>query len=423
MNIENSKIAIIGLGYVGLPLAIEFGKKFITIGYDIDNHRIYDLKKNIDKTKETKKIDFFRSKKLKFTNKLVEIAECNIFIVTVPTPINSNKTPDLSFLKKASKDLGKIIKKKSIVIYESTVYPGVTEDICIPIIEKISKLKLNKDFYAGYSPERINPGDKEHRLTDIVKVTSGSNKYASRLIDELYKKIIKAGTFKALSIKTAEAAKVIENTQRDLNISLMNELSIIFDKLGLDSQSVIDTAATKWNFQKFKPGLVGGHCIGVDPYYLTYKSKEIGYEPKVILAGRKINDSMATNIANRIFKKMKLKKISFKKSKVLILGYTFKENCPDTRNTKVLDLITSLQKKITNCNVYDPYIKSQKNEININFLKKMPINDNYDILVLAVRHNEFLKISEKNLSKIMTSNKIIFDLQNVFPRKITDGRL
>tara|TARA_B100000795_G_scaffold150551_1_gene112729 strand:+ start:5397 stop:6668 length:1272 start_codon:yes stop_codon:yes gene_type:complete len=423
MNIENSKIAIIGLGYVGLPLAIEFGKKFITIGYDIDNHRIYDLKKNIDKTKETKKIDFFRSKKLKFTNKLVEIAECNIFIVTVPTPINSNKTPDLSFLKKASKDLGKIIKKKSIVIYESTVYPGVTEDICIPIIEKISKLKLNKDFYAGYSPERINPGDKEHRLTDIVKVTSGSNKYASRLIDELYKKIIKAGTFKALSIKTAEAAKVIENTQRDLNISLMNELSIIFDKLGLDSQSVIDTAATKWNFQKFKPGLVGGHCIGVDPYYLTYKSKEIGYEPKVILAGRKINDSMATHIANRIFKKMKLKKISFKKSKVLILGYTFKENCPDTRNTKVLDLITSLQKKITNCNVYDPYIKSQKNEININFLKKMPINDNYDILVLAVRHNEFLKISEKNLSKIMTSNKIIFDLQNVFPRKITDGRL
>ena len=227
MNIENSKIAIIGLGYVGLPLAIEFGKKFITIGYDIDNHRIYDLKKNIDKTKETKKIDFFRSKKLKFTNKLVEIAECNIFIVTVPTPINSNKTPDLSFLKKASKDLGKIIKKKSIVIYESTVYPGVTEDICIPIIEKISKLKLNKDFYAGYSPERINPGDKEHRLTDIVKVTSGSNKYASRLIDELYKKIIKAGTFKALSIKTAEAAKVIENTQRDLNISLMNELSKI----------------------------------------------------------------------------------------------------------------------------------------------------------------------------------------------------
>ena len=423
MNIENSKIAIIGLGYVGLPLAIEFGKKFITIGYDIDNHRIYDQKKNIDKTKETKKIDFFRSKKLKFTNKFVEIAECNIFIVTVPTPINSNKTPDLSFLKKASKDLGKIIKKKSIVIYESTVYPGVTEDICIPIIEKISKLKLNKDFYAGYSPERINPGDKEHRLTDIVKVTSGSNKYASRLIDELYKKIIKAGTFKALSIKTAEAAKVIENTQRDLNISLMNELSIIFDKLGLDSQSVIDTAATKWNFQKFKPGLVGGHCIGVDPYYLTYKSKEIGYEPKVILAGRKINDSMATNIANRIFKKMKLKKISFKKSKVLILGYTFKENCPDTRNTKVLDLITSLQKKITNCNVYDPYIKSQKNEININFLKKMPINDNYDILVLAVRHNEFLKISEKNLSKIMTSNKIIFDLQNVFPRKITDGRL
>ena len=423
MNIENSKIAIIGLGYVGLPLAIEFGKKFITIGYDIDNHRIYDLKKNIDKTKETKKIDFFKSKKLKFTNKLAEIAECNIFIVTVPTPINSNKTPDLSFLKKASKDLGKIIKKKSIVIYESTVYPGVTEDICIPIIEKISKLKLNKDFYAGYSPERINPGDKEHRLTDIVKVTSGSNKYASRLIDELYKKIIKAGTFKALSIKTAEAAKVIENTQRDLNISLMNELSIIFDKLGLDSQSVIDTAATKWNFQKFKPGLVGGHCIGVDPYYLTYKSKEIGYEPKVILAGRKINDSMATHIANRIFKKMKLKKISFKKSKVLILGYTFKENCPDTRNTKVLDLITSLQKKITNCNVYDPYIKSQKNEININFLKKMPINDNYDILVLAVRHNEFLKISEKNLSKIMTSNKIIFDLQNVFPRKITDGRL
>ena len=344
------------MGYVGLPLAIEFAKKIKVIGYDINSSRINNLKKNYDETREVLKKQIKNAKNLSFTSEMADIKDCNIYIVTVPTPIKKNKLPELKPLISASRIIGGILKKGNIVIYESTVYPGATEEVCIPILEKNSKLHLNKDFYVGYSPERINPGDKQKKLQNITKITSGSNLYSSRIIDKLYSQIVKAGIHRAKSIKIAEAAKVIENTQRDLNIALINELSILFKKLKISSEEVFKAAETKWNFISFRPGLVGGHCIGVDPYYLTYKSKKIGYKPKIILAGRKLNDSMSNYISSEIITKFNERKINVRNSKILIMGMTFKENCSDIRNSKVLDLEKILKKKGANIFFYDPLI-------------------------------------------------------------------
>ena len=360
LNFKNIKIGIIGLGYVGLPLAVEFGKKFPVVGYDISVERIKSLKKGIDDTLEVSRKDFSKAVNLKFTNNPKDMKSQNFFIITVPTPINKKKKPDLSLLKNATKIVGKLLNKGDIVIFESTVYPGVTEDICVPILEKYSKLFFNRDFFCGYSPERINPGDKEHRLVNITKVTSGSNSEVAQIIDLLYKQIIKAGTFKAKSIKVAEAAKVIENTQRDINIALINELSIIFNKLEIDSRSVLEAASSKWNFLKFYPGLVGGHCIGVDPYYLTYKAEEVGYIPKVILAGRRLNDAMGSYVVSELLKLMIKKKINTIKAKILIMGLAFKENCTDYRNTRVLDIIEELKEHNLKIDVYDPWLDSKK---------------------------------------------------------------
>ena len=358
---KRSKIAILGLGYVGLPLAVEFAKKRDVVGFDLNQNRINSLNNGYDKNLETTKKELKASKNLVFTNKIIDTRDCKIFIVTVPTPLNNNKKPDLKMLKNVSKSLGKIIKKNDIIIYESTVYPGVTEEICAPILEKNSGLKFNKDFFCGYSPERINPGDKKHRLPSIKKVTSGSNPKIATIVDELYREIIIAGTHKALSIKVAEAAKIIENTQRDVNIALINELSIIFNKLEIDTKSVLDAAGTKWNFLPFKPGLVGGHCIGVDPYYLAHKALKIGHRPEMILAGRKINDNMSFYVVKKVKEKMSIKKINFTGANVLIMGLTFKENCPDIRNTKIFDIINKFKKSKMNVDVYDPW--ANKNEV------------------------------------------------------------
>ena len=354
MNLENTKIAVLGLGYVGLPLAVEFGKKYQVWGFDISHERIRELKQGDDKTKEVGIDELKQSKFLSFTANIDEIKTAQVFIVTVPTPIDKKNKPDLSPLISASKAVGGILKKDDVVIYESTVYPGTTEEICIPILENSSKLEINKDFYVGYSPERINPGDKNHKITDILKVTSGSNKASSDFIDQLYASIIPAGTFKATSIRVAEAAKVIENTQRDLNIALINELSHIFNKLDIDTYEVLEAAETKWNFLPFKPGLVGGHCIGVDPYYLTFKAQEMGYEPRVILAGRQINDEMAEYVSKNLIDMILSKNHILEKSKVLIMGFTFKEDCPDTRNTKIFDLYNFIESSGLKCDIYDP---------------------------------------------------------------------
>ena len=352
------KIGIIGLGYVGLPLAICFGEKFKTTGFDIDRHRINELKKQNDCTNEVTANDFISSKYLSVTDDVSELSQCNVYIITVPTPIDENNKPDLNSLKKASETVGKFLEKDDLVIYESTVYPGATEEVCVPILEAKAALKLNQDFYVGYSPERINPGDKERSLQSITKVTSGSNAFASDLVHDLYKKIIHAGIHRAPSIKVAEAAKVIENTQRDLNIALMNELSKVFYLLGIDTEEVLKAASTKWNFINFSPGLVGGHCIGVDPYYLTHKAQAVGYEPDVILSGRKVNDSMGCYIAKQIVKDLSKKKINTLHAKVLIMGFTFKENCPDVRNTKVVDMVSELQDFGLEVDVHDPIAHS-----------------------------------------------------------------
>ncbi len=417
------KISVIGLGYVGLPVAIEFGKKFTCIGYDTNPKRIKQLKQANDITREINKDEIKKSKKLQFSNNINDIDKSDFFIITVPTPIFKSNKPDLSFISKATKEVAKFIKKGSIVIYESTVYPGLIEDFCGSMIERISNYSLNKDFYLGYSPERINPGDKKHKLTKIVKVTSGSNSFASNKVDRLYKTIIKAGTFKAESIQVAEAAKVIENTQRDLNIALMNELSIIFSKLGINTHSVLETAATKWNFQKFKPGLVGGHCIGVDPYYLTHKARSIGLNPRVILAGRKIKDQMASNVVKRVLSMMKGKKIRANKAKALILGYTFKENCSDIRNTKVEDMYNYLIKNGINTFIYDPLVKKEDFLTIKSIINKFPKYQKFDLLILAVRHTKFINFPLKKYKSILKKNSVVFDLQNIFPKDFIDGAL
>mgnify|MGYP001474039622 CR=1 FL=1 len=407
-------IAIIGLGYVGLPLALAFSKKFKVVGFDKNVKRIEELKKGIDKNRENK-INLNKLKKITFSNNLDDISNCNIFIITVPTPVFKNKKPDLRPLFLASKTVGKKLKKSDLVIYESTVYPGCTEDYCIPILQKYSKLELNKDFYCGYSPERINPGDKIHRLENIIKITSGSNKKASDLVNQLYKSIIKAGTFSAKDIITAEAAKIIENTQRDLNIAYMNELSIIFKKLNIETNEVLKAAYTKWNFLKFRPGLVGGHCINVDPYYLTHKAKMVGYSPKIILAGRKLNDSMSSFIVENIFKKMKQQKLKIANSKILILGVTFKENCSDTRNSQIAHIHKRLLKKKCNVSLYDPYISS--NELFDQKYKMMKSlkKDKYEAIVVAVGHKLFKNMGIKKIRALSSrNNSIIIDIKGLF---------
>ncbi|WP_271768242.1 nucleotide sugar dehydrogenase [Aquimarina algiphila] len=410
------KIAIIGLGYVGLPLAVEFGKKKIsTIGFDINKKRIDELNKNIDFTLEVSKEDLSEAKDVIYTYNPVELQQANIFIVTVPTPINEFKQPDLSPLISASKLVGNYISKDDIVIYESTVFPGCTEEICVPILESVSDLKFNKDFFCGYSPERINPGDKERRVHNIVKITSGSTIDTANVVDDLYNTIVTVGTHKASSIKVAEAAKVIENTQRDLNIAFVNELSMIFDKMDINTNEVLEAAGTKWNFLPFKPGLVGGHCIGVDPYYLTHKAQSLGYNPEVILAGRRINDEMGSKIVKKYIKRLLQSKADINNSKTLILGFTFKENCPDIRNTRVIDIYNELKEFGVEADIYDPIANTKEIEKEYQIEVKSENINNYKGIILAVAHNEFLDYDWKTLAK----NKIIFDVKNILDKGIT----
>lgn len=418
------KIALIGLGYVGLPLAIEFGKKFKVIGFDISKDRINLLKKNEDPNLEISKKEFLDSTHLSFSNTVDDIKDCNIFIITVPTPIYNNKMPDLTALKKSSQTVGSVLKKNDIVIYESTVFPGATEEFCVPILEKQSKLKFNTDFYCGYSPERINPGDKKHRLIDIKKVTAGSTPQIATEIDNLYKIIISAGTYKAESIKVAEAAKVIENTQRDLNIALINELALIFKKMNIDTEQVLNAACTKWNFLPFRPGLVGGHCIGVDPYYLTYKANKIGYYPEIILAGRKINDNMTAYVAKEVLKLMNSKDIQIAKANILIMGLTFKENCPDYRNSRVVDLIREFKNLNCNVDVYDPLVDKKKfaYEYKIEVIEK-PIKNKYDATIIAVAHDEFKSLTKKQIRAYGKPNHVLYDIKYLLKSNETDGRL
>ena len=426
------KISIIGLGYVGLPLAVAFAKKYKVIGFDINHNRIKELKNNYDRTLEVSVEDLKSVKEnIKYTSSLEDLKEADIHIVTVPTPIDKHKNPDLTPLIMASRSVGRILKKGDIVIYESTVYPGCTEEVCVPELERESGLKFNEDFFVGYSPERINPGDKEHTVTKILKVTSGSTPEVAKEIDELYKSIIEAGTHLASSIKVAEAAKVIENSQRDINIAFVNELALIFDKLGIDTSDVLEAAGTKWNFLKFKPGLVGGHCIGVDPYYLAYKAKEIGYHPEIILAGRRTNDNMGIFVANKVIKLMIHKGHTIKGSRVLVLGITFKENCPDIRNSRAIDVIKELQEFGINVDVYDPWADREevKREYNLDLIESDKLRmENYDGIVLAVAHKEFKELEEKikqyKLTNTpITNNQVIYDIKGFFDKSLVDGRL
>ena len=421
---DKSQIAIVGLGYVGLPLAIEFAKKYSVIGYDTNQSRVSDLQNSFDKTLEVEKSELLEAKSLSFTSDLDEIRNCNIYIIGVPTPVDNKKEPDFKNLCLASEAIGSILNHGNIVIYESTVYPGATEEICVPILEKESNLKFNEEFYVGYSPERINPGDKEHRLTDIKKVTSGSTPEIATKIDELYKNIISAGTHKVSSIRVAEAAKVIENTQRDVNIGLINELATIFNKLSIDTEEVLEAAGTKWNFLPFRPGLVGGHCIGVDPYYLSYKAQSIGYKPEMILAGRRINDGMSAYIVKELSNRLLKEDIKVDQSKMLIMGVTFKENCPDTRNTKVFEIIDELENLGAEIDTYDPWVNksSLENKYIDNHIDELK-KDDYDAVIIAVAHDVFKEISISKIKSLCKPNHIIYDLKYLFPSQLTDMRL
>jgi len=424
LNLRKCRIGVVGLGYVGLPLAVEFGKRFDTVGFDLKTARIKELAAGKDSTLECSRAELKSANKLRYTDNVKELRRCNVYIVTVPTPIDSYKRPDLTPLEKASASLGTVLRKGDIVIYESTVYPGCTEEVCIPILEKVSGLKFNKDFFAGYSPERINPGDKQHRLPSIKKVTSGSTPEVADFVDELYRSIITAGTHKASSLKVAEAAKVIENTQRDVNIALINELALIFNRLDIDTEEVLIAAGTKWNFLPFRPGLVGGHCIGVDPYYLTHKAQEIGYNPEMILAGRRLNDNMALYVAGEVVKLMTGKRIHVKGSKILMFGLTFKENCPDLRNSKVIDIITELQKYGAKVDVFDPWIDAREayHEYGVKPLRKLG-RTRYDTAVMAVSHNEFKEMGVKGVRKQLKAKSVVYDIKHVFKRAQVDGRL
>ena len=425
MQLNNAHIAVIGLGYVGLPLAIEFGKQRAVVGFDINTKRIAELQSGQDHTLEASPEELAQAKHLRFSSNPAELKACQIFIVTVPTPIDQANRPDLTPLVKASETVGKVLKVGDVVIYESTVYPGATEEVCVPVLEKFSGLKFNTDFFCAYSPERINPGDKQHRLPSIKKVTSGSTPEVAEQVDQLYQQIITAGTHKASSIKVAEAAKVIENTQRDLNIALMNELSLIFNKLGIDTLEVLQAAGTKWNFLPFRPGLVGGHCIGVDPYYLTHKALEVGYHAQVILAGRRINDSMAAHVADETIKLMLRKNLPVLGSKILVLGLTFKENCPDVRNTKVVDMITTLQGYNAQVDVYDPWIDvaEAQHEYGLQCLTQPPAHGQYAAVILAVSHHQFVSLGEAGLKAFGQPGAVLFDVKSILPLGAADGRL
>ncbi len=418
------KLAIIGMGYVGLPLAIEFGKKRKVIGFDVNKSRINDLKSGNDFTLEATPQELKDAFHLSYTTNLDDIKDCTIFIITVPTPIDKYKKPDLTPLENASEAVGTILKKGDIVIYESTVYPGATEEECVPILERQSGLTFNKDFYCGYSPERINPGDKEHRLTTIKKVTSGSTLEIATEVDELYQEIIVAGTHKASSIKVAEAAKVIENTQRDVNIALINELALIFNKLDIDTESVLEAAGTKWNFLPFRPGLVGGHCIGVDPYYLTHKAIEVGYNPEMILAGRRLNDNMGSYVADQVSKLMTKKRIHIVDANILIMGLTFKENCPDIRNTRVVDLVEKFEGFNCNVDVFDPWVDKDEadHEYSIKLIDQ-PVEGKYDAILLAVAHDEFKALPVEKIRVFGKENHILYDIKYLLNTDESDGRL
>ena len=423
-SIDNIHIGVIGLGYVGLPLAVEFGKKIKTLGFDINQKRIEELRAGNDRTLETDSDELTAATHLSFTSNLEDMKSCNFFIVTVPTPIDEHKQPDLTPLVKASTALGKVIAKDSIIVFESTVYPGATEEVCVPIIEQESGLTFNKDFYVGYSPERINPGDKEHRLPTIKKVTSGSTPKVAKFVNEVYASIITAGTYLASSIKVAEAAKVIENTQRDVNIALINELALIFNRMDIDIIEVLEAAGTKWNFLPFRPGLVGGHCIGVDPYYLTHKAQAIGYNPEMILSGRRINDGMGPYVAERVVKLMTQNKIHAMDSKILILGFTFKENCPDVRNTRVIDIIEKFDSYNANVDVYDPWVDAEeaKHEYGVTPITELK-NDTYDAIIVAVSHKEFVSMGVDAIRALGKKQHILFDVKHVFPKQDVDARL
>ncbi len=418
-------LAIIGLGYVGLPLAIEFAKNRKVIGYDLSERRVAELNKSIDSTLESSSTELEAvSKNTTFTTEINHIKKCNCFVITVPTPIDEHRKPDLMPLIKASEAVGKILKKDDIVIYESTVFPGATEEVCVPILEKHSGLKFNQSFFCGYSPERINPGDKEHRLPNITKITSGSNPEIADLIDNLYKEIIIAGTHKADSIKIAEAAKVIENTQRDLNIALINELALIFNKANIDTEAVLEAAGSKWNFLPFRPGLVGGHCIGVDPYYLTHKAEELGYSPEVILAGRRLNDGMGEYVADQLIEELNKRKTGSEKSSVLIMGLSFKENCPDIRNTRVVDTISKLKDAGMEVDIFDPWVnpKEAESEYGLRPIDSLKY-DQYNAVIITVAHDEFRKMGSENIRKLLKHDGVIFDLKYILPIEDSDIRL
>jgi UDP-N-acetyl-D-glucosamine/UDP-N-acetyl-D-galactosamine dehydrogenase len=423
-DLKKCRIGVVGLGYVGLPLAVEFGKKFQTTGFDLKLSRIKELAAGKDSTLEVTRAELKTATQLGFTSDVKDLRRCNVYIVTVPTPIDEYKRPDLTPLVKASQSLGSVLKKGDVVIYESTVYPGCTEEVCVPILEKVSGLKFNRDFFAGYSPERINPGDKQHRLPSIRKVTSGSTPEVATMVDALYSSIITAGTHKASSIKVAEAAKVIENTQRDVNIALINELALIFNRLNIDTEEVLIAAGTKWNFLPFRPGLVGGHCIGVDPYYLTHKAQEIGYHPEMILAGRRLNDNMPLYVAGEILRLMTSKRIHVKGSRVLIMGLAFKENCPDLRNSKVVDIIRELGKFGAKVDIFDPWIdvREAQHEYGVKPLRKLG-KTRYDAAVLAVGHQQFKDMGIQAIRKLLKPTSVVYDIKHLFRRNQVDGRL
>ena len=424
MNVKDTRIAVIGLGYVGLPLAVEFGKKYFTTGFDINRPRITALISGHDSTLEVDTAELESAAHLSYTTDVDKLKNCNIYIVTVPTPIDIHKRPDLSPLEKASETVGKVLSKGDIVIFESTVYPGATEEVCVPILEKHSGLTFNKNFYCGYSPERINPGDKEHRVTTIKKVTSGSTLEIADKVDALYSSIITAGTHKASSIKVAEAAKVIENTQRDINIALINELALIFKRLGIDTEEVLKAAGSKWNFLPFRPGLVGGHCIGVDPYYLTHKAMKAGYYPEIILTGRKLNDSMGKYVANEIINLMTKKRIQVVDSNILVMGLTFKEDCPDIRNTRVVDVVQELKGFHCNIDVYDPWIDKEESTRDYGITPvEQPEPGKYDAVIIAVAHHQFKAMGITAIRALGKKNHILYDIKYILPAEKVDGRL
>ncbi|PXV61422.1 UDP-N-acetyl-D-galactosamine dehydrogenase [Dyella jiangningensis] len=423
-NLEDTKLAIIGLGYVGLPLAVEFGKHYDTVGFDINQKRIDELSSGVDHTLEVSNEELAEARRLRFSSQLSDLADCNVYIVTVPTPIDSAKRPDLTPLIRASETLAKVLKRGDIVVYESTVYPGCTEEVCVPLLEKGSGLVFNRDFYAGYSPERINPGDKQHRVTSILKVTSGSTPETADFVDRLYGSIITAGTHKASSLKVAEAAKVIENTQRDLNIALVNDLSILFNKLGIDTLEVLQAAGTKWNFLPFRPGLVGGHCISVDPYYLTHKAQEVGHHPDVILAGRRTNDGMGPYVASEVIRLMVRKGINPVRARVLILGLAFKENCPDLRNTRVVDIVEALRGYNAEVDVHDPWVNAAEAEHEYALTPiEAPRHGDYDAVIVAVGHRQFTAWGAEGIRAFGKGSSVVYDVKYVLPREAVDGRL